>query len=467
MKKLLLLASVLPFGGLAAKTKVKNDVQKPNIVLLLADDLGYGDLSCFGSRKITTPNIDNMAAEGVKFTQFYAGSAVCTPTRVSIITGQYPLRYNVTKHFNDKEMFLQRGVQTIPKMLKKQGYVTKHVGKWHLGGLNEKHIKDRKNSMPGPMEHGFDHYLAMIEDPLYRAPAMRERRLYKDGAKYLVRDEKIIKPIKRHWTDVKTDEACSFIKECSKGEKPFFLNLWFDTPHAPYEKSEARVMKPYKNRAKGDDYLYRGMVSNLDKSVGRVLKALKKHGLDKNTIVILTSDNGPAYQGSPGMFKGRKVDFHEGGIRVPMIVWWPGKVKAGKVTDELAHTNDFFPTFAKLSKCSSTKEYKLDGVDITDFILNKSNKIERGTVFWHINHYGGNGNYAVTVDKRPQPVATEIARNGKWKLLAHNGKPLELFNLEEDPYERWNLMKHYPKIAQKLTKELNDWLKEPRMPIEY
>jgi arylsulfatase A len=156
---------------------------QPNIVLILADDLGYGDLSCYGSKRINTPNIDKMAGEGLKFTQFYAGSAVCTPTRVSILTGQYPLRFNVSAHFNDREMFLDNDVLTIPKALKKQGYTSMHIGKWHLGGLNEAHVLDRNNSMPGPLQHGFDHYLAMLEDPIYRGSAMREKRLYKDAGK--------------------------------------------------------------------------------------------------------------------------------------------------------------------------------------------------------------------------------------------------------------------------------------------
>ena len=154
--------------GLFWGTFLFSQSSKPNIILVLADDLGYGDLSCYGSKRIQTPNIDAMAKEGLRFTQFYASSAVCTPTRVGILTGQYPLRFNVSTHFNDREMFLDNDVLTIPKLLNKQGYQSMHIGKWHLGGLNEAHIRDRKNSMPGPLQHGFDHYLAMIEDPQYR-----------------------------------------------------------------------------------------------------------------------------------------------------------------------------------------------------------------------------------------------------------------------------------------------------------
>jgi N-acetylgalactosamine-6-sulfatase len=457
----MLLAGAMSVGTLSAQ-EAKQQTQKPNIILLLADDLGYGDLSCFGSRRINTPNIDNMAQEGVKFTQFYAGSAVSTPTRVSIITGQYPLRYSVSTHFNDQEMFLQPNAQSMPKVLQTQGYRTKHVGKWHLGGLNEAHVKDRVNSMPGPIDHGFDEYLAMLEDPLYRKPAMLEDRLYKDGAKHLVRNDKIIEPINKHWTEVKTDDAIDFIEKASKKGQPFYLNLWFDTPHAPYERSADEVMAPYENKARGVDLLYRGMVANLDKSVGRVLNKLKQLGIDKNTIVILTSDNGPAYQGSPGMYKGRKRDFHEGGIRVPMIAWWPGKIKSGAETDVIGHTCDFFPTFTGLAGQKDYSQFKLDGKDLTYFLLGKTDQVKRGTMFWEISQGHRNGNYGVTTDTRPEPLANQVARNGNWKLLAYKGKPTALYNLEDDPYERWNMINSYPKIAKQLHNELLEFLAEPR-----
>ncbi|MCL3781417.1 arylsulfatase [Prolixibacteraceae bacterium JC049] len=463
-KRAFIAAFFLLAGTMAGNAE--NKQKQPNIILILADDLGFGDLSCYGSQRIKTPHIDKMASEGIRFTSFYSGSAVCTPTRVSVITGRYPLRFNVMQHFNDQEMYLQRDVPTLPKALKEAGYITKHVGKWHLGGLNEAHIKDRANSMPGPIEHGFDHYLAMVEDPLYRKPAMLERRLYKDGAKHLVRDEKIIEPIDRHWTDVKTDEAIRFIETSSKGNQPFFLNLWFDTPHAPYEPAPDVSLNPYKKRAKGDDLLYRSMVTHLDYSVDRVLSKLKELGIAENTLVVFTSDNGPAFQGSPGGFKGRKLDFHEGGIRVPGIVWWPGTVKPRVEEKQLFHTNDIFPTFAAVAKAPVKKKYKLDGVNLLPSIV-EDKEVDHGIVFWQIKLYPRNYNYVKVTDKRPEPVVTEVARKGKWKLLAREGKPVELFNLDEDPFERWNLVKDYPEVTKELSSALNKWLKEPRMKRPY
>lgn len=458
---------ILILGLQSCSSVNEQTTSKPNIILILADDLGYGDLSCYGSLKIETPHIDKMANEGMRFTQFYAGSAVCTPTRVSILTGRSPLRFNVSRHFNDQEMHLQPNIPTIPKELKKAGYITKHVGKWHLGGLNEKHVMNRDSSIPGPIQHGFDHYLAMLEDPLYRKPAMLERRLYKDGAKHLVRDEKIIAPINKHWTDVKTDEALDFISESNNNKQAFFLNLWYDTPHAPYEAAPDTSLNRYKDRAKGDDQLYRSMVTHLDYSVGRIIEKLKALGIDNNTLIVFTSDNGPSYQGSPGIYKGRKVDFHEGGIRVPGIAWWPGNIKGGSVSNELVHTNDLFPTFCETAGITTKKEYKIDGKDISPLLLENKAIANRGFVFWQIGLYKHNGNYWKVTDKRPEPVVTEIARKGKWKLLARDGEPVELFNLEEDPYERWNLMNDYPEITNEMTAALNAWLAEPRMEKPY
>lgn len=463
MLKHLVLLFLICFTGTILGTEKQ---QKPNIILILADDLGYGDLSCYGSVRQETPNLDKMADEGIRFSQFYAGSAVCTPTRVSILTGKYPLRFNVSKHFNDQEMFLQENIPTIPHLLKEAGYTSKHVGKWHLGGLNEKHIKDRKNSMPGPMEHGFDHYLAMLEDPLYRKPAMLQRYLYERGGDYLVRDEKRIEPIKGHWTDIKTDESLDFIEKSTKTGKPFFLNLWYDVPHAPYEAAPDVSLNPYKGKAKGDDLLYRSMVRHLDHSVGRVLEKLKELGIAENTLVIFTSDNGPAYRGSPGPFKGRKVDFHEGGIRVPAIAWWPGHIQKGQTAEGLFHTTDLLPTFCSLAGLKS-QDLETDGRNILPYLLDTNVDIERGYVFWQIAVYKNNGNYGITVDKRPEPVATEVVRKGNWKLLTKEGVPVELFNLEDDPYERWDLKKQYPEITEELTKAVNDWLQEPRMAKPY
>ncbi|MEL6592116.1 MAG: sulfatase-like hydrolase/transferase, partial [Bacteroidota bacterium] len=210
----------------------------PNIIILLADDLGYGDLSCYGSQSIHTPNLDALARQGMRFARFYAGSAVCSPSRASLLTGKFPLRYNITRHFNDREMHLPAGIPTLAKHLQGAGYHTVHIGKWHLGGIRIQDFEARtfgEAANPGPHEHGFTHYLCNIEDPLVRADLIKNRQLYRQGGKTLVRNDQRIPEISQHWTEIKIDEAIRAIADAQAGQKPFFLNLWFDVPHTPYE----------------------------------------------------------------------------------------------------------------------------------------------------------------------------------------------------------------------------------------
>jgi N-acetylgalactosamine-6-sulfatase len=322
--------------------------------------------------------------------------------------------------------------------------------------------------MPGPLQHGFDHYLAMLEDPIYRGSAMREKRLYIDAGKNLVKDDVLLTPNNKHWTTIKFEEANKFIENSAKEKRPFFLNLWLDAPHAPYEYSEKGVMDQYNDRAKGQDLLYRGMVSHLDKGVGSVLAKLKELNIDKNTIVIFTSDNGPAYLGSPAHFKGRKTDFHEGGIRVPMIAWWPKTITKGIVSNEIANTMDFLPTFLKLAQGTLDKNTPIDGLDITPILFEQKPLINRKTMFWEIApKYKRSGNYVNVTDIRLKPTANQIARKGPWKLLAIEGTSKELYNMDEDPYERWNLLDTYPEISKQLSKELTQWLNAPRKEQPY
>lgn len=461
----LLLILTISYFGVA---QLKETSSKPNIILILADDLGYGDIGCYGSKRIETPYLDAMADEGMKFTQFYASSAVCTPTRVGVLTGKYPLRYSVSHHFNDREMYLDNTMLTIPKALKKQGYVSKHIGKWHLGGLNEKHILNREKSMPGPLQHGFDEYVAMIEDPLYRAPAMREKRLYKDAGKYLAKDDVKVEEDATHWTTLKFKKALEFIQTSTEKEQPFFLNLWLDAPHAPYEPSVDSLMDKYRDRTKKQDLLYRGMVSHLDQGVGAILNQLKKLEIADNTLVIFTSDNGPAYLGSPGYFKGRKTDLHEGGIRVPMIAWWPSNIQEGSVSEALSNTIDLLPTFMATASSGLDKDLAIDGLNLLPVFEGRSSLENRPTMFWEIaTKYAKSGNYVNVTDVRLQPVANQGARKGDWKLLALEGKPIELYNIKEDPYERWNLLKQYPEKVSELKADLENWLRQPRIPKPY
>ena len=445
-----LMFCIILFGYASEKT-----VSKPNIIFILADDLGRGDVSCYDGRKIETPNLDLLADEGMKFNNFYSAAAVCSPTRASCLTGRFPYAYQINGHFHDGEEHLPTSAVTIPELLKEAGYISKHVGKWHLGGLNVKHCEDRDNSIPGPLEHGFDQDIAMYEDPAIRAPLVAERLLYRTGSKYLVRDDKKVDPIDRHWTDLKVDEGLVFIEENSKTNKPFFLNLWFDLPHTPYEPAPSPHIDPYKSIAKGDDLLYRSMVAHLDAGVGRIMQKVKELGIEETTLIFFTSDNGPSHQGSPGAVKGRKGDLHEGGIHQVALAKWKGQINPGSEHDGLANTVDLLPTFCAAAGIELPSDLVQDGVNILTAMKYGASIPER-MMFWKMNVY--TQFYDVVTDVKPEPIATEIVRRGKWKLLAKEGTPVELFNLDEDPYERWNLVETWPDVTKNLSGELQSWL---------
>lgn len=428
----------------------------PNIILILADDLGYGDLGCYGNKEIQTPNLDRLARSGMRWTQFHTASGVCTPTRASIQTGRYPLRFGITKVFADREEHLPAGTVTLPMLLRKAGYTTAHIGKWHLGGLNVKHTVDRQTYPFGPLQMGYDYSLAMYEDPPIRGVMYKGKRIYKDGAKYYMRHDVLAEPSDKHLTDFETDDAIQVIEKSSRENRPFFLNFCPFNPHLPYEPTPEQFINLYKGRATGDELLYRAMVSQLDESVGRIVAKLAELGISDNTLIVFTSDNGPANHGSAGSLSGRKWDLYEGGITVPMIASWSGHIKAGAVSEEFAHTVDLLPTFCEVAGASLPQDVKFDGQSLTPRLMKNQSLPPRGTTFWQmdlmvVDHKQG---------KKPEPYATEVARNGKWKLMARDGQPVALFNLETDPREQMNVLQQETAMRDKLITELRTWLQE-------
>lgn len=456
-----LAATVMPrclAGHAASPSK-----SKPNVIVLLADDLGYNDLSCFGSKDIQTPHIDALAKEGRLYQRFYSASAVCTPTRASLLSGRYPLRFDIREHYKcDPRIpeFLPANTQTLAKVLKAHGYATAHVGKWHLGGLVVSQIKARAagdKTIPGPLEHGFEHYLAMREDDT-RARLVNERRMYRQGGEYLFRNEQPAEPMEGFLTDIQTNEALSLIDRYHQQRRPFFINLWFDAPHTPYEPAPPPHLTRYETAAKGDTLLYRSMVSNLDANIGRVADKLKALGIFENTLIVFTSDNGPSHQGSPAPWKGGKADLHEGGIRVPMFAVWPEHIPQGTISDEFAHTNDILPTVCAATDIKLPVDVKSDGVSILDNLTGNEPVKRQWPVFWQMNLYM----WYPQPGTKPKPFATEVARDKNWKMLAYQGKAVSLFDLQKDPKETTNLIERHPEIVSRLETQLNQWLKEPR-----
>lgn len=438
---------------------------RPNIILLLADDLGYGDLSCFGSPAVRTPNLDRLAKEGMKCERFYAGSAVCTPTRASVLTGRYPLRFGITRHFNDRDRWLPESATTVAELLKNAGYNTAHVGKWHLGGLHVDTEGRRLDNQPGPRQHGFDFYQTQIEQQPVRGRMGRDRTLFRKGGTVLLRNDQPVgddDPYHaKHLTDANGDFAVELIEKFSADKKPFFLNVWWLVPHKPYEPApEPHWSSTAADGISDDQHRFRSMMQHMDAKVGQILDKLEKLGIADNTLVLFTSDNGAAYEGFIHNLKGGKTDLHDGGLRVPMVVRWPAVIPAGQTSNAFGHTNDLLPTFCEAAGVELSGELPLDGLSLLSHLKGEKppSGEARGTVFWQLNLYKSIQRHY----PKPKPYATEVAMRDNWKLLALGGKPVELFDVESDPNEQQNVIDDHPDLVASLATQLNEWLNAPR-----
>ncbi len=442
------------------------ETRPPNIILLLADDLGHGDLGCFGSPAVSTPNLDRMAAEGMKFTHFHAASAVCTPTRAAILTGRYPLRFGITKHFNDVDRWLPEKANTVAELLHDAGYATAHVGKWHLGGLHVDANGHRLTDQPGPRQHGFDFYQTQIEQQPVRGKMGAEKTLFRQGGTVLLRDDQHVGRddpyFTKHLTDANGDFSVQMIEQFAAAKRPFFLNLWWLVPHKPYEPApEPHWSAAAAEGISDDQHRFRSMVRHMDAKIGAILAKLDELDLADNTLVVFTSDNGAAFEGHIGDLKGGKTDLHDGGLRVPMIARWPGRIPAGKVTTAFAHSNDLLPTFCEAAGVKLSSDLPLDGRSLLPHLTGGAAPTwdERGTVFWQLDLYKSIQRHY----PKPKPYATEVVRRGKWKLLALGGAPVELFDILADPNERTSVLEQHADIASSMAQELKSWLAEERM----
>lgn len=441
-----------------------HDGDRPNIILLLADDLGYADLSCFGSPAVKTPHLDKLATQGMKFNRFYSASAVCSPTRASVLTGRYPLRFGISKHFNDRNKWLPESATTVAELLKEAGYRTAHVGKWHLGGLHIDKEGKRLENQPGPRQHGFDFYQTQIEQQPLRAKMGRAKTIFRKGGTALLRNDQKVNqddPFhSKHLTDCNGDYAIELLEKFAADDKPFFLNLWWLVPHKPYEPApEPHWSDTAAEGISEDQHCFRSMMQHMDAKVGQILDKLDDLGIADNTIVLFTSDNGAAYEGYIGDLKGGKTDLHDGGIRVPMIVRWPAAIKPG-TSEAFGHTNDLLPTFCEAAGVELPDELPLDGLSLLPHFKGDQPPSDqaRGTVFWQLDLY----NKIQRHYPKPGPFATEVTMQGKWKLLSRDGEPVELFDVQADPNEQQNLLSEYPELVKSLKSELKQWLDAPR-----
>ncbi len=435
----------------------KSDAGKPNIIYILADDLGYGDLGCFGQKDIRTPNLDRMAREGMRFTQHYSGSTVCAPSRSCLMTGQHtghtPIRGNKDYYPEGQHPLPAKSV-TIAEILKMSGYATGAFGKWGLG---------YPGSDGDPINQGFDEFFG------YNC-----QRFAHNYYPYFLRHnyKKVIlsgnkgKKTEQYAPDLIQEQTLKFIE--TNKDKPFFLFVPNVIPHAELLVPDDDIVKsyrgkfpekPYEGIDDGPNYKIGGygsvktpranfaaMITRLDQHVGEILDKLLETGLDKKTLVIFTSDNGPhaegganpAYFTSSGGLRGQKRDLYEGGIRVPMVAWWPGKVTPGSNTDHISAFWDVMPTFAELAGADVPED--IDGISFLPTLLgNPYKQKEHDFLYWEFHEHGGK----------------QAVRKDKWKAIRLQVKknpngPLELYDLQTDPQEKSNIASQHPDILRQM-----------------
>ena len=405
---------------------------QPNIIFILADDLGYGDLGCYGQKKIRTPNIDRLAAEGMRFTQCYAGSTVCAPSRSVLMTGLHTGHTRIRG--NAKRALLEADV-TVAEVLAGAGYTTGAVGKWGLG---------LENSSGHPNRQGFKEWFGFLDQTL--AHNYYPEFLWRNDRKWICRENAGgAKGLYAH--DKFTQVATNFIRQ--NYLDPYFLYLAYTIPHANNER-KAKGMEvpsdaPYSREPWPEPERNKAaMISRLDRDVGVILEQLKTLNMDQNTAVFFTSDNGPHREGgndpaffnSSGPLRGIKRDLYEGGIRVPMIVRWPGRVAAGAVSDFPWGFQDFLPTAAEMA--GAEPPGRLDGISVLPLLLGQKQTNRHEFLYWEFHEKGFH----------------QAVREGDWKAVRRAGKPVELYDLKTDLAEKNDLAAQKPDIAERLAARL-------------
>jgi arylsulfatase A len=401
----------------------------PNFVVFLADDLGWGDLACYGHPRIQTPNLDKFATQGMRLTQCYSACSVCSPSRSAILTGRTPYRNGVWRWIPaGSQVHLRTSEITIAELLKERGYATCHVGKWHLNGLFN------SSDQPQPNDHGYDHWFGTQNNA---APN------HKDPNNF-VRNGQPAGKLEGFSAQLVAQEAISWLQTREKKESPFFLTVWTHEPHEPIE-SAPEFMTPYQDIGDEGVRQHHGNVTQMDQAFGMVVQALDELKLAENTFVIFTSDNGPEgtgltgrQRGSTGGLRGRKRHSHEGGIRVPGIVRWPGRVEPGAVSSEPVIGSDIFTTICEIAGIPLPSDRPIDGASMLPVFDGKP--IARCEPLYWRNHLA--------------PELYKVAlRIGDWKIVGSDDlNQFELYNLREDENETADLAEIHPeKFAEMKT----------------
>jgi arylsulfatase A len=412
-------------SGSAPAGQGATESARPDVVLIVLDDLGYGDFGCYGCSDIRTPNVDRLARQGIRLTDFYANGPVCTPTRAALMSGRYQQRVGLEWAISpgQREPGLAVEDSTLARVLKRDGYATALFGKWHLGYRREF----------GPLAHGFDEFFGLLSadiDHYSHREINGEPDLYEGD-----------RPVERkgYMTDLITERAVAFVEKHA-GES-FFLEVAYNAVHWPFQPPDRPDdVRDIKTWYKGTRRDYAQMLERVDDGVGAIIGALEKRGLTDRTLVILTNDNGGEQLSRGTPLRGNKGILLEGGIRVPCIFRWPGRLPAGKVSANPAITMDLTATILSAAGAKPPEGRKLDGIDLTP-VLDGSKPAPGRTLFWRI---GG---------ARGEQLA---ARNGKWKYIRYEKGEL-LFDLDADLGERRDLSKRYPETVAELRKEVAQW----------
>jgi arylsulfatase A len=417
--------------------------RKPNFVIIFCDDLGYGDLGCYGHPTIRTPNLDRMAAEGQRWTDFYVGASVCTPSRAALLTGRLPIRSGMCNDsrrvlFPDSAGGLPQSEITLARALKPQGYTSACIGKWHLGHLPQ-YL---------PTSHGFDYYFGIpYSNDMDRVGGQGRQAFFDPKIEYwnvpLMRNEEIIERPADQNTITKryAEEAVRFIEQ--NKDRPFFLYLAHNLPHVPlFCSDDFRDTSP-----RG---LYGDVVEEIDSGVGRIMETLRREGLSENTFVVFTSDNGPwltydQHGGSAGLLREGKGGTFEGGMRVPCLMWWPGTIRPAVIHD-IGTTMDLYTTALKLAGAEIPTDRVIDGLDLRPVLYGKG-RSPRDTMFY----YRGTQLYAIRKGPYKAHFITRSAYGGD-KPVRHETP--ELYHLGHDPSEKYNIAKDHPDVIAAIQKEV-------------
>lgn len=427
--------------------------ERPNIVVVLIDDMGWGDFSCFGNQEARTPNIDRLAAEGLRFRQFYVNSPICSPSRCALTTGQYPQRWRITSFLNNRGDNERRGMAqwldpkapSLARALKAAGYATGHFGKWHMGGQRD------VDEAPAIAAYGFDQSLTNFEGMGPKLLPLTLKPGDKEPGKIWENAERLGGPVtwmqRSKITSGFIDAAIPFIDKAAREGKPFFINLWPDDVHSPF-------WPPVDQWAEGKRGMYLSVLREMDRQFGKLFDHIRDTPVLKdNTLVLVFSDNGPEPgAGSAGSLRGTKGTLLEGGIRSPLIVWGPGLIDAGKAGTandaSVFAAFDLAPSLLKIASVDATA-VSFDGEDVSATLLGKSRASRKAPIFW----------------RRPPdrkvvdgPKPDLAVREGNWKLLCdYDGSKARLFDLDADPAEGKNVAAEQAELVGRLSEAVIAW----------